>query len=75
MNTRVITGGPWPQRIGKQCRIVDAPNAVRAQIYPWGGLGANEVVISIEDDPLTSVAGRYWSCVINRKDLTPIGDQ
>jgi hypothetical protein len=73
VNTHVIIGGPWPQRIGCECHIVHRPVGQAGLRYPWNGLGASEVVISIEDDPLTSVGARYWSCVIDRTNITPIG--
>jgi hypothetical protein len=62
-----IIGGPWPERVGLEARIVHGIG------YPWDGRGKTEVVILIDHDPLMSRNfnrhGVEWSCVIDRKDL------
>lgn len=60
-----VIGGPWPERIGLTGRIVPK---LRDE-YPWHGCPKNEVVIFIDDDPLTADYGLDWSCVIGRKDI------
>ena len=60
--TRIIVmdGSPWPERVGCTGVIVDGPDH-----YPWHGLGRNEYVVLLDDDPLGSRHGNpRWSCVM-----------
>jgi hypothetical protein len=66
----IITGGPWPERIGLIAHIVEPPEGELQ--YPWDGVMKNEAVVSIEDDPHTP-AERSWSCVMRRSHLTSEG--
>lgn len=71
MSTRRVrvVGGPWPERIGCEGVEVDAPAGARH--YPFVGLGKDETVVLLDNDPLLPhrpypVA---WSCVYRRKNL------
>ena len=70
--THVVTGGPWPERLGLRCRI--AP-PLRDE-YPWTGLRyrRGEVVVLVEDDPFngpgTPEFDREWTCTISASDIT-----
>ena len=91
MNTHIIKETcPWPQRRLLPCRIADRPEGEAGQLYPWAGIGSHEVVIWIDDDPLTCPRHpmhewhkdeswcnheRGWTCVIALRDLAPIGEK
>lgn len=69
MGDRVeVAGGPWPERIGCRGVIVDEglPH------YPWTGLGRNEAVVLLDDDPLGGHHPDGWTCVMDRGDLERI---
>ncbi len=73
----IVTGGPWPDRIG--CHgVIATPR----KHYPWHKLPKSEVVVLLDDDPLKHKcddedcphkcrADNEWSMVIARKDITP----
>jgi hypothetical protein len=69
-----VVGGPWPERIGCQGRIVtDELDPMR---YPRAGRLPHEVIVLLDDDPLAdwhaspeSDSDRGWSCVYNRDDI------
>lgn len=65
-----VAFGPWPERIGNRARVVTGPS----DEYPWHGLGDNEVVVLIEDDPFFRADHRYrgWTCVLAKNDLVPL---
>lgn len=63
--THTVTGGPWHQRIGRRCRVI---NPEGQSAYPWHGIGVTEVVVLIENDPFSD--RRRWSCVIDRSHIT-----
>lgn len=68
-----MIGGPWPERIGCEGRVVD--DELDPRIYPLKGRGRNEVVILLDDDPLrtgSKPADDQWSCVIGRKDVVEL---
>lgn len=75
--THVLTGSPWPLRkAGMRCRVVRDPNefSEKHSTYPWAGLGRDEVVVLIENDPYdshgefsSSDALQGWSCVLATK--------
>lgn len=74
--THVITGGPWPERIGLRCRIVPDDGL---GVYPFDKPKGREVVIFIEDDPHS---GRYfgmadeqrgWTCCTDAENVSVIG--
>lgn len=70
LGTQRLRGGdacPWPERRGRVARLVQ-PNAAEARRYPFHGKAKNEVVVWIEDDPLTRHP-RGWSCVIDAGHL------
>lgn len=67
-----VVWGPWPERIGCVATVVGAPEGYRS--YPWHGLGKREVVVLLDDDPLSATkprgyGGQAWTCVIDRGDL------
>lgn len=71
--THIVTGGPWPERVGKRCRLVPDPGD---GIYPFGKRARDEVIILIEDDPFTDQHGVWclrhddsWSCSIGLEDI------
>lgn len=68
-----VIGGPWPERIGCTGRVV----ARDRDEYPFNGLGKNEVVILLDDDPLTRNRKVHpsWSCVMDRSHLSHEGDE
>lgn len=76
----VITGGPWPERIGLRCRIVADPRDGR---YPFDKPRYKDVVVLVENDPHDGKvysfgpgrtdAERGWTCVIGRTDLSLSG--
>lgn len=82
MRIRVI-GGPWPERIGREGRTVE--DELDPRIYPLKGRSGNEVVILLDDDPLshrpkgefsnTAEEDAVWSCVIGRKDVVALDPQ
>ena len=67
-----VVGGPWPERIGCEGVIVSQLH----DEYPWHGLGKNEVIVLLDDDPLCDLARRLrnldYSCAIGRKDVEMI---
>lgn len=82
--THHVVGGPWKDRIGRYCRIVDRSPDGR-EVYPWAGRGDDEVIIFIPNDPYvaeTIAKGQYtkaereghdvWTCAIGRKDIEPL---
>ena len=63
----VVTGGPWPERIGLRAREVQRPDGV--DHYPWDKrLPRTEVIVLIENDPHCTNGG--WSCVMSRSNLS-----
>lgn len=58
----VIVGGPWPERIGLRAREVQP----KGDYYPWHGRGRGEVVLLVENDPL-SEPHDGWTCVMDRR--------
>lgn len=46
-----VVGGPWPERIGCVGVVVEPIPADQSR-YPFHGLGRDEIVIVIADDPL-----------------------
>lgn len=70
-DTHRIVHSPWPEREGLTCTIVERPPGRAGNVYPWPGLGKNEVVIRISDDPI-GAAWNGWSCVLNRRLLEPL---
>lgn len=75
--THRIIGGPWLDRLQKDCKIVSDPYTSQT-LYPWAGLGKDEVVIYIHDDVYTASQVEnvpddvWWSCVIARTHLEPL---
>lgn len=63
----------WPERRGLTAYAV-TPSARDLKRYPFHGLGRDEVVIWIDDDPLTTDADVYpdWTCVIARSSLLAV---
>jgi hypothetical protein len=74
--THTVTGGPWPERIGRRCRIVPPGRPAWAATYPWHGRAAYETIVLVEDDPLNGPGTLYdqrdWSCAIPLAFITPI---
>jgi len=64
-----IVGGPWPERVGCECEVVT--DRLDPNIYPRHGLGKNETIVLIHEDPLRPVQflGEEWSCVLDRKHI------
>lgn len=55
----------WPERVGCTGTVVDGPGR-----YPWHGVGKNEVVILLDDDPLHPPQDSpAWSCVAGLRML------
>lgn len=71
--THMIVDGPWPERHGCLCAIAE-PTPEQAARYPFTGLGNNEVVVLIDNDPLPppGMTTNVWSCVIDADHLKPI---
>ncbi len=77
--THTINGGPWPERVGLRCRIVDDPGD---GIYPFDKRSRTEVVILVEDDPFDGAESRFgpaltdakrgWTCILSRVSLEEI---
>lgn len=68
----VVTGGPWPERVGHHGTIVGNPHGY--PVYPWAGVAKHEVVVLLPDDPLGEPnPSRTWSCVMRRRDVTVVG--
>lgn len=77
----VITGGPWPERRG-ECGVIVGPPS-HPLTYPWTGLGKNDIVVKLDDDPLAvkvrdperpfaySYNWEIYSCVLHRNDVEP----
>jgi hypothetical protein len=72
-----VVSGPWPTRIGAEGYVVE-PTAAQAKVYPFPGLGKNEIVIHLDNDPEPfhpgpfsgpSPAERWWTCAIDRGDV------
>lgn len=69
-----MKAGPWPERIGCHGTIA-VPPADRTDNYPVHGLGASEVIVLLDDDPLVHTAHRagrsedWWTCVYHRDHL------
>jgi hypothetical protein len=74
-----ITGGPWPERIGCFGQVAE-PSAERARMYPFAGVHPADLVIHLDDDPLTTHGGgtfshngqdedELWTCVLGRADV------
>jgi len=64
-----VVAGPWPERIGSEGRIVRGP-----LIYPWAGLLHRQVVVRLDDDPLSATRDSGpntpdWTCVLLRCDI------
>lgn len=68
----VVTGGPWPERIGCAGRVVT--DDLDPTVYPRRGLGNNEEIILLDDDPVVPAENRPegWTCVIYRTSLTRV---
>jgi hypothetical protein len=66
---------PWPERIGCEGYLVQ-PTEVEAKVYPWAGLGTNEVIVLLDDDPLDihGRAVRGWSCVVSKATIERWGE-
>lgn len=72
--TRIrIIGGPWPERIGCEGVIVEAPKGYDR--YPFHKLPASEVAVLLDDDPLSCEKrgcdhspDRYLSCTLPNPD-------
>lgn len=62
-----VVGGPWPERIGATGHICH-PTAEEARVYPFHGLGRDEVVVFLDDDPLRG-GGEGWSFVLRRRNI------
>lgn len=62
-----IIGGPWPERIGAR-GFIRYPTTSEAKVYPFHGLGRDEVVVLLDDDPIdrgrSNAAQADWSCVM-----------
>ncbi len=80
--THYITGGPWPERRGLRCRVVDDPGN---GTYPWDKPSKHNAVVLVENDPhdgkvysfgpgLTDEQ-RGWTCVLGYEHLTRFGAQ
>ena len=67
---------PWPQRRGVLAVVVNTEGAENK--YPVHGLGSNEVVVRIDEDPIamlqpfTLTNGEVWSCVVPLTALDPV---
>lgn len=82
--THEVAGGPWPERDGLRCRLVDKPAGPEGDRYPWREIEkTDQAVIFIEDDPFNSenprdsFSGRTdeergWTCVLDMDDLEPL---
>lgn len=65
-----VTGGPWPERIGCAGSIVADPGD---GVYPFSrGRRPHEVVILLDEDPLTDTGPRWWTCCIDRADVSAL---
>lgn len=74
MRRIVVVGGPWPERVGAIGWLVE-PTLARAAIYPFRGLGKDEVVIRLDHDPLLRdeiMDQRWWTCAIRRSSVEPL---
>jgi len=66
-----IVGSPWPEREGLRCQIIPQLDPT----YPWVGLGPNEVVVLVENDPHAATLcfgiarDPRWTCVLDRSCL------
>jgi hypothetical protein len=69
-----VVGGPWPERIGCEGRIVT--HELDRRIYPRHGMGKGETIIRLDDDPLhrCGYCDARWTCVIDAKDVEPVGE-
>lgn len=65
---------PWPERRGLEATVVDTTGC--GHRYPVHGVRPQDVVVFIEVDPIGNAHelpnGEWWSCVVERDDLTPI---
>jgi hypothetical protein len=70
---RIAESCPWPARRGLLCE--DVTEQMDPDKYPRAGMGPNEVIVLIDDDPIALAAGSHpgWSCVMGRRHLEPIG--
>lgn len=60
----VITGGPWPERVGLRAREVEPAG----DYYPWAGRTRAEIVLLVENDPLAPPHDG-WTCCMDRRDV------
>ncbi len=76
-----IVGGPWPERIGCEGRIVT--HKLDRKVYPRHGMGRGETIVLLDDDPIVceprpwhdcTETRRVWSCVMSKKDVAPVGE-
>ena len=68
--THVVAASvPWPARKGLRCRVVT--DEMDPRVYPRHGLGAKEVIVLIENDPLDRIHSTEWTCVLDRDDIEP----
>jgi hypothetical protein len=70
-----VVGGPWPERIGCVGSIA-TPTPKRATRYPFAGRHKDDVIIHLDDDPLTRSTPNpfnderdLWTCAIGRSDI------
>lgn len=76
--THVVSAGPWPERIGRRCRLVPDPGT---GVYPFDKAHRTTAVVLIEDDPHNGAVfsfgpsmtdeERGWTCVMDPADLSP----
>lgn len=67
-----LVGNPWPERAGARGCIAQVP-VEYGDVYPVHGLGPNEVIVKLDNDPLASedqpVMHHWWSCVMDRRNV------
>lgn len=64
-----VIGGPWPERVGRLGHVM-IPIPIERGLYPFRGLGKDEEVIRLDDDPLDCTSpAEGWTCVIARSDI------
>jgi hypothetical protein len=59
---------PWPERRGLVAYQM-LPETGDRNVYPFAGIGCDEVVVFIEDDPLTHRPDSEWTCVLGKADI------
>ena len=65
---RLNDGCPWPERRGCTGTIA-VPPASEFNRYPVHGLGKNEVIVLLDDDPFGLPPARWWSCVVDGRHI------